>query len=89
MGVRRDVARAARKMPNIAPSVPPMSSTASIIEYKTSKMDPVLAIPESRSLMISKEGCVRMRIVEWGEEGMGRSYLCLLQTLLLRSRHLP
>ena len=50
---RKEVASAARKMPKIAPRVPPMSSTASMVEYKTSSIEPCLAIPESRSSITS------------------------------------
>ena len=45
---RIEVAKAARRIPKIAPRVPPISSTASIIACRTAKMDPDFAAPLSR-----------------------------------------
>lgn len=51
--LRREVASAARKMPKIAPRVPPISSTLDMVEYRMSKMEPLFATPESRLVMIA------------------------------------
>lgn len=50
---RREVASAARRMPKMAPSVPPMSSTESMMVCRTSNTEPRFARPESSFLRMA------------------------------------
>jgi hypothetical protein len=51
---RREVASAARRIPKIAPRVPPMSSTASMMARSRVSTDPDFAAPESKILRIAR-----------------------------------
>ena len=51
---RKEVAKAARRIPKMAPRVPPISSTASMIECSTENIDPDFAAPLSKILRIAR-----------------------------------
>lgn len=54
MWARSEVAKAARRIPKMAPRVPPISSTALMIACNTVKTDPDFAVPLSRILRIAE-----------------------------------
>lgn len=49
----RELEKAERRMPIIAPRVPPMSSTAAVVALKSDRIEPFLAAPSSKSVVMA------------------------------------